>query len=131
MLSDITLQEYSNQLIIISHITLQEYSNQIMLSDITPQEYSNQIIFISDKSVKDYSNQIIFLSGITLQKYSNQIISIVICYFQKAVEVSVILLSVSHFNSVFIVLLQTEPTSRDTQMRVNFYRRSFIALHTS
>jgi len=101
ILSDITLQEYSNQLIIMSHITLQEYSNQIMLSDITPQEYSNQIIPIA------------------------------ICYLQKAVEVKVILFCVSHFNSVFIVMLQTEPTSRYTQLRVNFYRRSFIALHTS
>jgi hypothetical protein len=131
MLSDITMQEYSNQLIIMSHITLQEYSNQIILSDVNPQEYSNQIMLISDISVKDYSNQIIFLSDITLQEYSNQIIPIVICYFQKAVEVNVSLLCVSHINSVFIVLLQTEPTNRDNQLRVNFYRRLFIAFHTS
>jgi hypothetical protein len=102
-----------------------------MLSDITPQEYSNQIVFISDISVKDYGNQIIFMSDIILQEYSNQIIPIVICYFQKAVEVNVILLCVSYFNSVFIVLLRTEPRGLDTQLRVNFYRRSFIALHTS
>jgi hypothetical protein len=70
--------------------------------------------------VKDYNNQVLFLSDITLQKYSNQIISNVICCFQKTVEVNVILLCVSHFNSVFIVLLQTEPTSRDTQLRVKF-----------
>jgi len=44
-MSHITLQEYSDQ-IIMSHITLQEYSNQIMLSDIAQQEYSNQIIQI-------------------------------------------------------------------------------------
>jgi hypothetical protein len=84
-----------------------------MLSDVTPQEYSNKIIFISDISVKDYNNQVLFLSDITLQKCSNQIIQNVICYFRKAVEVNVILLCVSHFNSVHIVLLQTEPTSRD------------------
>ena len=71
------------------------------------------------------------LSDITPQEYSNQIIPIAICYLQKAVEVKVILFCVSHFNSVFIVMLQTEPTSRYTQLRVNFYRRSFIALHTS
>jgi len=75
--------------------------------------------------------QIIFLSDITLQEYSNQIIAIVICYFQKAVEFNVILLCVSLFDSVFIVLLQTEPRSCDTQLRVNYYGRSFIALHTS
>jgi hypothetical protein len=102
-----------------------------MLPDVTPQEYSNKIIFISDISVKNYNNQILFLSDITLQKYSNQIIPNVICYFRKALEVKEIFLCVSYFNSVSIVLLQTEPTSRDTQLRVNFYRRSFITLHTS
>jgi len=78
ILPDIILQEYSNQLIMMSHITLQEYGNQIMLSDITPQEYSNQIIFISDISVQDYSNQIIFPSSIALQGCSKQIIPIAI-----------------------------------------------------